>query len=92
MNKFLEGFKTAVFTTKYVLDEKSPILHAYHFDDGSWQFNGSEENLKDEDYRVISLGEMLLIDESLDQLGDMEVGFEAIRGSIDDDWIVVPNN
>lgn len=37
MEKFNEGLDTAVFTTKYVVEENFPILHVYHFEDGSWQ-------------------------------------------------------
>jgi len=84
--------RTAIFTTRYVLDHLSPVLHVYHFEDGSWQFCGLEKNLVDQDYRVISLGEMLSLDVSLHVLGTLEVGFEASRVSKQHKWIIIANN
>jgi len=89
---FKEILSTAIFTTKYVLDEESPILHVYHFEDGSWQFSGSEEDLGDEEYRLVSLGEILELDGSLDQLGNLEMGFEAVRDSRADKWSIIQSN
>ena len=59
MKKFSEGLDTAVFTTKYVINEGSPILVVYHYEDGSWQFNGKEANLNDDDFKIVSLEEIL---------------------------------
>jgi hypothetical protein len=64
----------------------------YHFEDGSWQFCGPEKDLVDQDYRVISLGEMLLLDVSLHMLGNLEIGFEASRISKQHKWIIISNN
>jgi len=92
MKEFAESLKTAVFTTKFVIEGNSPILYVYHFDDGSWQFSGEEQDLNDDDYRVISLGEILTIDKTLKELSDMPMGFEAIRKSKEDEWQVVSAN
>ena len=92
MNKFTEKLSTAVVTTKYITDYKSPILHVFHFEDGSWQFSGAEQNLADEDYKVVSLGEILMLDKTLEDLGGMEVGFEAFRRSPQDSWSIIGNN
>jgi len=86
------SFSTAVFTTRYVLEHVSPVLHVYHFEDGSWQFCGPEQALIDEEYRIISLNEMLLLDSSLRMLGNLKVGFEAIRKSNKDHCQVISNN
>jgi hypothetical protein len=86
MNKFKDILNTSIFTTKYVIQDNSPILHVYHYDDGNWQFSGSEKNLKDEDYRIISLKEILKIDKSLNELEDLPLGFEAIRTKVDQPW------
>ncbi|RZK09904.1 MAG: hypothetical protein EOO43_20825 [Flavobacterium sp.] len=91
-SNFEISLTTAVFTTRYVLDNASPVLHVYHFEDGSWQFCGSEQTLLDEDHRVISLSEILSIDSSLRMLGNLKVGFEATRSSEQKDWIIIPNN
>jgi hypothetical protein len=92
MGNFKESLNTAVFTTKYVIGQNSPILYVYHFDDGSWQFSGKEKNLKDEDYKVISLGEMLEIDGTLKVLGDMPCGFEAVRKAKENKWEIISSN
>jgi hypothetical protein len=86
MREFAESLKTAVFTTNFVIEGNSPILYVFHFDDGSWQFNGEEQNLNDDDYRVISLGEILTIDSTVKELSDMPTGFEAIRKSKEEEW------
>jgi hypothetical protein len=49
-------------------------------------------NLNDDDYRIISLGEILTIDGTLKELSDMPMGFEAIRKSKEDKWQVVLAN
>ena len=86
------ALNTAVFTTRHVLKHISPVLRVYHFEDGSWQFSGPEQALIDEDYRVISLNEMLLLDSSLRMLGNLKVGCEAIRKSKKDYWQIISSN
>ncbi|MEB0263437.1 MULTISPECIES: hypothetical protein [unclassified Mucilaginibacter] len=92
MGNFTEDLKTAVITTKYIIDQSSVILHVYHYEDGSWQFNGNEKNLEDADYKVVSLGEILAIDKTLSEVGDTPLGFEAIRKTKDDKWRVISGN
>jgi hypothetical protein len=75
------SLSTAVLTTRYALKHISPVLHVYHFEDSSWQFCSPEQALIDENYRVISLNEMLLLDASLRMLGSLTVGFKANRKS-----------
>lgn len=86
MNHFKENQNTAIFTTKYIIDHGSPVLYVYHFDDGSWQFSGEESNLLDEDYKIISLSEMLALDETLKVLGDLPEGYMAKRETDRADW------
>jgi hypothetical protein len=86
MKYFKENLDTAVFTTRFVLEEKSPILVAYHFEDGSWQFSGKEDNLNDEDFKIISLGEIIEIDKTLLQISDMPLNSEARRLSSVSEW------
>jgi len=89
MSKFIESLNTAVFTTKYVIN-KSHIVNVFHFQDGSWQFSGKEATLQDSDYRIVSLGEILSIDKSLEELADMPTGFWAKRNSEKDKWEITP--
>lgn len=90
MREFLEDLNTAVITTRYVLENKSPILYIFHYDeDGAWQFSGNEENLDDEDYRVISLEEIIKLDDSVQEVLDMPLGFEAHRKNVQLPWEIV---
>jgi hypothetical protein len=90
--RFKEKLNTAVLTTKYVIEQNSPILYVYHYNDGTWQFNGKEKNLKDEDYRVISLDEVLTIDSSLNELAELSQGFEGVRETKDSEWKIISAN
>ncbi|QRY55968.1 hypothetical protein [Sphingobacterium siyangense] len=91
IKRFKESLDTAVFTTKFVLSEKSPILYVFHYEeDGSWQFSGSEENLTDDDYKVISLKEMINLDSSVLDISDLSEGYMAYRKTISDSWVIEP--
>jgi len=90
MNKFKESLNTAVFTTIYVIKDKSLITNVFHYQDGSWQFSGKERDLKDSDYKVVSLGEMLSIDKTLEQLAGMPIEFCAERDNRKDKWVIAP--
>ena len=89
---FKENLNTAVFTTKFVIEENSPILFVFHYDDGSWQFSGTEENLSDEDYRIVSLQEMIEHDKSIHELGDMPINSQASRSNSKSPWKIINKN
>ena len=58
---FVNNLNTAVFTTKYILNKNSPILYVYHYEeDGAWEFSGMETDINEDDYRVLSLEEIIL--------------------------------
>lgn len=86
MKKFEDDLNTAVITTKYVLEGRSPILYVFHYDDGFWQFSGGEENLPDEDYRVISLEEIIKIDASVVEVSDLPYEGKAYRDKASSPW------
>ncbi|MEA4986249.1 hypothetical protein SDC9_156828 [bioreactor metagenome] len=86
--KFLDNLNTAVFTTKYILEKNSSILYVFHYqDDGAWSFSGVED-CQDEDYRVISLEEMISIDNSILDLVDMPYGYRAKRADKNSPWVI----
>jgi hypothetical protein len=86
---FAESLNTAVFTTKFILENKSPILFVYHYEeDGAWQFSGSENTVSDDDYRVISLDEVIQLDNTVLELADLPLGGEAYRLDIKSPWII----
>lgn len=78
----------AVYTTKHVIRENSVILHVYHDMDGDWQFLGSEE-VTEEDAAIVSLGQILHIDNSLNEILDLKEGTSAHRKSKDEKWIMM---
>lgn len=86
MKKFSEDLNTAVITTKYVIENRSPILFIFHFEDGFWQFSGIEENLSDEDYRLASLEEIITLDPSVLQVSDLQFEKKAYREDMKSDW------
>lgn len=85
---FVESLNTAVFTTKSVLEKNAPILYVFHYEeDGAWQFSGEEE-CSEEDFRVISLEEIINIDKSLLELADLPLGAKAYRKDKNSNWII----
>jgi len=84
--RFIEDLDMAVFTTKYVIWGNSPILFVFHFDDGYWQFSGNETNMKDDDYKTISLKNIIKIDPSVLEVADLPYNWEAYRESLDSSW------
>ena len=86
--EYSDSLNIAVFTTKYVLNNNSHILYVYHYEeDGAWEFLGIE-NHNDEDYRIISLEEIINIDSSILEIVSMNMGYYAKRKSKEAEWII----
>lgn len=77
----------AVFTTKYILKDKNPIIYVVHDEDGEWQFLG-EQNITQEDIMIVSLKNILDYDLSIQNILKLENGFEATRRCQNCDWII----
>ena len=58
----------------------------------SWQFHGFEDNVADEDIRLVALDEIVEIDASVLELAEMPKGQEAIRKDKNSDWQIINNN
>jgi len=86
--KFKESLNTAVFTTKFVLEERKTITFVSHDnDDGAWQFLSDDQWDDFESVaRVISLQEIIELDQSLLDLVDLPLGYSASRANKNDDW------
>jgi hypothetical protein len=89
---FSESSDTAVFTTRFVVRDKSPILFVYHDADGSWQFHGNETNVDDKDMMLVGLGEVIEIDNTILEIADLPLGFEAMRSRKGDEWKIMNSN
>lgn len=84
--KFTDVENTAVFTTRQVVNQGMPILYVSHDeDDGAWQFHhGGNVNI--EDAMIVSLEMMISLDNTLNELFDLPLGWIATRKSINDYW------
>jgi len=92
VKKFKEDYDTAVFTTKFVLEKKSPILYVFHFSDDSWQFSGPEENLSHDDFKLVSLKEIIALDNSILEVAHLPLGSEATRINHESSWRINTEN
>ena len=90
VRNFKEPMNTAVFTTKYVLEERKPITYVTHdSDDGAWQFFSNDEFDDFESVaKIVGLGEILEMDSSILELADMPEGYYAYRESLSEKWII----
>lgn len=84
--KFKDKKNTAVFTTVQVMNREMPILYVSHDeDDGAWQFHdGNDVNINNA--KVVTLGEIISIDISINQLSELPLGWIATRDTINDLW------
>jgi hypothetical protein len=90
MNDFADPLDTAVITTKYVVRQHFPILFVFHYEDGCWQFSGKEEDLPDEDFMVLGLGEVIELDPSVKHLSHLPLGAMASRKNKQSEWVITP--
>ena len=82
------NYNQYVITTKHVINNNSPIIRVIHEKDGAWQFLGKEENLSESDAFVLSLEEILCLDNTLQDVLSLPLGKQAYRTSPKDNWIV----
>jgi len=86
--KLAEEIKNkAVITTKYVVNNNSPILSVFYDEDGDWQFFGEEE-VGEEDACVISVEQILEIDKTLANMPSLSEGQSAFRSDKESLWKV----
>lgn len=76
----------AVFTTKYVLEDHSPIIYVSHDAEGDWQFFGKEDGLSEEDARIVSFGEILELDPSIKEILWITRGMQAWLNTETKEW------
>jgi hypothetical protein len=76
---------TAVFTTRFVVENNSPILYVTHDDDGDWHFMG-DDDITEEDAKLVSVKNILELDSSINDLPSLEEGYRAVRLVKKDSW------
>jgi hypothetical protein len=77
-----------VLTTRFVIYDNSEIIRITHEENGDWQFLGCEDNLKESDAVVVSLGEMMDFDNSLSVVDSLPVGKQALRTNKQSPWYI----
>jgi hypothetical protein len=90
MKLFQESLNTAVFTTKFVIKNKKLITTVYHdSEDGAWEFFSDDlyENYEDV-AMVVSLEEIINLDNTVLEISDLSLGFKAVRNKKGDKWLV----
>lgn len=83
----------AVLTTSFVLNKDDQITRVYHhLEDGMWEFSGATE-AEESDYRVVSMEEMINMDNTLLSLSNMDPGYFAYRATGKDVFVIekIPN-
>lgn len=74
-----------VITTKSILEGNANVAEIYHEDDGTWQAIPAED-FKENDAKVISMKNLIDIDESIKEILALPKGYMAIKK--DNDWII----
>ena len=70
------------------MEKTSPILFVSHFDDGYWQFSGTETNLPESDFCVVSLDEIINLDVLVVDIADLAFDGSASRSDINSGRII----
>ena len=84
--KFLEDKNTMVITSKSILQKEKDIKLVFHDeDDGMWQFLDGEE-VDENSVAIVSLYEMTLIDDSINEVFDLPLGWTAYRENKNLKW------
>jgi hypothetical protein len=78
-----------VFSSRLVMDQRKPILLAFHDEEGDWQFLAGDEQHAEE-FTHVHLGHVLERDCSIRALEDLPAGWKAWRGASADDWVREP--
>lgn len=84
--KFKELENKAVFTCNHIL-KGEPILYVSHDMEGDWQFLCGQDNHSEENAKVVSLKEIVELDNSVNDLYEMPKGVGAERDSVGKKWI-----
>lgn len=87
MKSFNEPANVAVFTTRYVFDDRRPILNVFHHEeDGAWVFVSNDVCKDDGDYLILALEEIVKHDPSVLEVADLPLGWHAYRDSFMQPW------
>ncbi len=83
--KFREEWNLGVFTTRQFLDLNKPILRVVHDHNGDWQFLTGDQLLQDA--RLVTLASVVEMDNTLNEVFNLDYGEAAERENIGKKWI-----
>lgn len=87
MNRFEDHTKTMAIILKETLDGSKTVLYVSHDEkDGMWQFLDGSDELDVNNARIVTLEEMLEIDESCSLLWNLPPGWVAERDKNEGLW------
>lgn len=75
-----------VYTTRFVINDLSPILQVVHDIDDDWQFFSAEGFISESDAKIVALREIIAIDNSITEILDMPCSMRASRQSVKEEW------
>ncbi len=85
--KFNEDKNTMVITTKSIMQNiKDIVLVSHDEDDGMWEFLDGMD-VDEENAVIVSIWEMVCIDNSVNELFDLPIGWIAYRENKNGRWI-----
>jgi hypothetical protein len=76
-----------VFCCSHVVHEGQAILYVSHDGDGDWQFLCGETGHGVDQGHLSHLGHLLDLDPTIQELADLDLGWEAERSAIDAPWV-----
>lgn len=83
------NYNQAVYTTKYIIEDKLPILYVIKDENGDWQFLGGQD-VSIDDLMIVSLKQIIDYDKSINTLLNLKnSSFEAKRNDDKDKWKVM---
>ena len=83
---FSDKPNVAVITTINIVKKKKPILAVWHdADDEMWQFLDGT-SVRKKDARIIGLEEIITIDDTVNEISDLPLGWVAWRDKKGSSW------
>jgi hypothetical protein len=93
MKTFPITHDTMVVTSIFVTKEGMPILEVSREHDGEggclWQFHCGNGDYSMDKMQLVRLDTILMIDPSVNQIADLEIGKTAHRKTLQSPWIVI---
>ncbi len=91
-HNFKCSLSTAVYSTRFVINQGKPITIVLHeVDDGNWKFLSKEDyESHKEGLIMVPLQEILMIDPTISEIAFLKEGNIALRKNVGDDWKVAP--